>query len=62
MSDKTLTLAVAGVVVLLALATMAGLHEQHYRARRGRLLDAHLRGLELRLEACELILREDRLT
>ena len=49
------------VLLALALAGMGTLHEAHYRDRRRRLLEAHLRGLELRLEAVESILREDRM-
>lgn len=55
---------VAGAVlfVVLSLASMAALHERHYRDRRRRLLEANLAGLELRLRTVEAILREDRMT
>lgn len=62
MQSETLLIACGfGLLLALCLLGMGGLHERHYRDRRRRLLEAHIRGLELRLEAVEGILSEDRL-
>lgn len=61
--ERLLVAAIAGAALLfvaLSLASMAALHERHYRDRRRRLLEAELAGFELRLRAVEDILREDR--
>lgn len=63
MSEQSL-LVVAGAagLVLVALLLMGGLHEKHYKDRRGIIRAAHLEGIEARLTAVEAILTEDRLT
>jgi hypothetical protein len=62
MPRNGVVIAAALCIVLVVVASMAALHESHYRERRGRLLAARLHGLELRLAAIEEILGEDRLT
>lgn len=53
---------VAIICTLLIGGLMLALHERHYRSRADVLDLAHLEGMELRLAACERILREDRRT
>lgn len=62
MSDQ-LTLGVAlaaGLVVCLVI--FAGMHEKHYRDRRGQILATRFQGLETRVATLETIITEDRLT
>lgn len=62
MSERTLIVGGSLLLVMIALATMAAMHERHYRDRRSRILETHLEGLARRVDVVEDILREDRLT
>lgn len=60
--DTGVIVMVAGGLLLLAIVTMAGMHEKHYRDRRSRISQARLEGIEHRLATVEEILTEDRMT
>lgn len=63
MPEQTTVVIVAAVgVAILVMVIFAGLHEKHYRDRRGEILRAKLGGMEERLSTVESILAEDRLT
>lgn len=60
---ELLVLAGAGLIVVLALSAMYGMHERHYRSRAERIQAARDSGhIEDRLVCLEHILAEDRLT
>jgi hypothetical protein len=58
---ETHTVIVAGAAVVLTLIIFAGLHEKHYRDRRGEISAARYEGLERRLTTLENLYMEDRL-
>lgn len=60
---ELLVLAGAGLIVVLALSAMYGMHERHYRSRAERIQTARDSGhIEDRIMCLEHILAEDRLT
>lgn len=62
MPEQATTLIIAGVgIAALILLVFAGMHEKHYRDRRGEILSAKFSGFETRLGAIESILTEDRI-
>lgn len=51
------------LLVIVALAVMAALHERHYKSRAQRIIEARSSGhIEDRIACLETILAEDRLT
>jgi len=60
---ELIVLGLAAGCLLLALASMAAMHERHYRSRSERIEAAKASGhIEDRLATLEAILSEDRLT
>lgn len=60
--DTKVIAAIAFGLFLFAVVAMAGMHEKHYRDRRGRISQARMTGIEHRLATVEEILTEDRIT
>lgn len=46
MTERTVTYGIALLLVALALATMASMHERHYKNRRWQMLEARVNVLE----------------
>lgn len=60
---ELIVLAGAGLLLLMALSAMYGMHEKHYRTRADRIQAARASGhIEDRVSCLEGILAEDRLT